>query len=119
MLLFLAGCSTAPLANFLDLVRPGRLGPEKVPPYGGVGVSRPVGGVVAGPLQYAPAPMPGPVAPEMGRMPPAPVAPGPTQTSSFSPGLNVPADPQKETPKIVRATSDIKHDYNYFQGFFH
>jgi hypothetical protein len=57
LLLLLTGCSTAPLADFLDFVRPGRLGPERVAPYGGVNAPRQVGapiGSVA--LESPPAP---------------------------------------------------------------
>ena len=64
LLLFLTGCSTAPLADFLDCVRPGRLGPERTPPYGGVSAPCPVG----------------PPAPVIGVAPPSsiPGAPGPS-----------------------------------------
>jgi hypothetical protein len=59
--LLLTGCSTAPLAGFLDAVRPGKIDPGK-PFYGGVGAD-PVTG--APPVTVvppaAPVPPPGPV----------------------------------------------------------
>ena len=36
LLLFALGCSTAPLADFLDVFRPGRVREEQGAPYGGV-----------------------------------------------------------------------------------
>src|ERR1051326_4564024 len=47
-MLLSAGCSTAPVADFLDFCKPGRLGPEQVAPYGGVCQPRPGGLPVAG-----------------------------------------------------------------------
>ena len=46
VLLGLVGCSTAPIAGFLDLVAPGRIRDGWCQPYGGVCVPHPVGGVV-------------------------------------------------------------------------
>jgi hypothetical protein len=43
VLLLAAGCSTAPLADLLDLCKPGRLGAEQTPPYGGVCAPKQVG----------------------------------------------------------------------------
>ncbi len=41
LLLLLAGCSTAPVADLLDLIKPSRLPPDKTPPYGGVCAPQP------------------------------------------------------------------------------
>lgn len=65
-LLAAAGCSTAPLADFLDVVRPGRLGPERVPPYGGVNAPVPAGPLVVPPPGPPPA-LPPPVPPAVAR----------------------------------------------------
>jgi hypothetical protein len=43
LLLFLAGCSTAPLADVLDLCKPGRIRQEGGATYGGVSAPPPVG----------------------------------------------------------------------------
>jgi hypothetical protein len=51
--LFVAGCSTAPVADLLDYFKPGRMGPDKTPPYGGVCTSPP-----GCPPAAAPAPPP-------------------------------------------------------------
>ncbi len=75
-LLCLAGCSTAPIADFLDFFKPGRLGPEQTPPYGGV----------CGPACVAPSPASPMVPPPsaQGPIPPSgpsqiapPLTPGP------------------------------------------
>jgi hypothetical protein len=77
LLCFLASCSTHPLTDFWDFVKPGTLGKTTVQPYGGVGVPQgaivpvapslpgavvtpvPGGGVIPGPL-----PLPGSRPPE-------------------------------------------------------
>src|SRR5262249_47268952 len=91
----MAGCSTAPLADVLDFLSPGRLGPERTPPYGGVCVPTAVGPPAAGlpapspgvsvPTPPSPAPVgtPLPGSPTVTPPPPAPVGtplPGPTGT---------------------------------------
>jgi hypothetical protein len=38
---FMAGCSTAPVADLMDYFSPGRMGPESTPPYGGVSAPHP------------------------------------------------------------------------------
>ena len=43
LLPFLAGCSTAPIADMLDFFKPGRLEQPSAAPYGGVCTPRPVG----------------------------------------------------------------------------
>jgi hypothetical protein len=66
LLLALAGCSTAPIADFLDLVCPGRFPANAKDPHGGVCIQQggPAGGVLG-------CPPPGAVA-----IPALPVAPG-------------------------------------------
>jgi hypothetical protein len=56
MLLLLTGCSTAPCADLLDWLCPGRLPPEKTTPYGGVCLPQ---GVIA----PCPTPIVAPVSP--------------------------------------------------------
>ena len=69
-LCFLAGCSTHPLVDVCDFFKPGKLGPNKVQPYGGVAIPQgpivPVGiptiGVPTAPgvlVVPGPAPLPG------------------------------------------------------------
>jgi hypothetical protein len=60
LMLFLAGCSTAPVADLLDYFTPGKLDQGKVAPYGGV----------CGPQQVG---SPGPAA----IIPPQPLVAGP------------------------------------------
>ena len=71
----LSGCSTAPLADVMDYLKPGKLGAQTTPPYGGVcptpGSAAPVGVPLA-----APAPPPGvPTGPPALPPSPAPFAP--------------------------------------------
>jgi hypothetical protein len=91
LLCFFAGCSTHPGADLCDWIKPGSLGPNRVQPYGGVGIPQgpivpvapnlpiapivPGGGVIPGP-----APLPGagniqlqpPTAPDFPPPPPTP-----------------------------------------------
>jgi hypothetical protein len=53
------GCSTHPLVDFCDLVQPGKMGPNKVTPYGGVGI--PQGAIVPATGPIDPPPFPGAV----------------------------------------------------------
>jgi hypothetical protein len=76
LVLFLAGCSTAPVADLLDYFTPGKLEPGKVAPYGGV----------CGPQQVG---APGPSA----VIPPQPLIAGP-------PLATAPAQPQLGTPTL-------------------
>ncbi|MBV9122042.1 MAG: hypothetical protein JO112_01620 [Planctomycetes bacterium] len=79
LLLFVTGCSTAPVADLLDFFAPGRLKPGDVAPYGGV----------CAPVQVGP---PGSVLP-------APVAPGPVLPAAPVPsGPVVPVPPPGEPP---------------------
>jgi hypothetical protein len=77
-LLLAAGCSTAPVADFLDLVAPGRieLGAQ---PYGGV--CAPQGGPIGGPAVPAPVAPPTPPPPPAGAVP-VPVVPNPVSNPS-------------------------------------
>ena len=75
VVLFLAGCSTAPIADFLDFFKPGRLEPEETPPYGGVCGAGCAAPPPAGPLVPVPAAQ-GPITPSG----PSPIAP------PFTPG---------------------------------
>jgi hypothetical protein len=70
-LLLLTGCSTAPIADLLDFVRPGRITPGPAP-YGGVCI--PQGGPVGAPVVAAPV-LPGPGIPPPPAPPGAPGAP--------------------------------------------
>jgi hypothetical protein len=81
--LLLAGCSTHPIADFLDVTQPGRMYPNEVSPYGGV--CGPQGSVLAPGLTCPPPVVPVPAAP--GPMGP-PVVPPPVPL----PG-NAPAPP--------------------------
>jgi hypothetical protein len=69
---FLSGCSTHPVVDILDYFKPGKLGPNKVQPYGGVGV--PQGAIVP----VAPSITVGPpaVVPGVGVVPPPAPLPG-------------------------------------------
>jgi hypothetical protein len=81
LLCFLTGCSTHPLADTLDLIKPGKLGPVTVQPYGGVNI--PQGPIVPG----------APLVPVIGM--PVPVQPGPAVVPppAALPGGNVPTFP--------------------------
>jgi len=80
---FIAGCSTAPIADLLDRFSPGKLEPAKVAPYGGVCGPQQVGVVPAGPV-----PVPGAAVP-LG--PPLPAPPGVAPQGAFgSPPLPPP-----------------------------
>jgi hypothetical protein len=82
-LLLLAGCSTHPICDVKDYFRPGKIGPNKVQPYGGVCIPQ---GPITGPgpsLPSVPAinvpvvPPPAPLPPPTGIVPPA-VPPAPS-----------------------------------------
>src|SRR5262245_19120158 len=93
--LLLGGCSTAPLADMLDLIKPGRIRRATVPPYGGVCAPRPVGSPVAGPLPVTVTPPPFVPGPTVGNPPPPAPPPGTPSVStmpSFAPtsGLGSP-----------------------------
>jgi hypothetical protein len=96
LLLLLAGCSTAPIADTMDYLFPGHLAPEKTNPYGGVclpqGINAPPAATTAPPpppvLPTAVAPLewpprlqasapPGGLVPPPGPAPPAPPPPPP------------------------------------------
>jgi hypothetical protein len=73
LLLLLAGCSTAPLADLLDFFSPGKLRGDNTPPRGGVCI--PQGGPIVAPAVPAPAPV----------VPAVPVPPAATPSSPFLP----------------------------------
>lgn len=77
---FLSGCSTHPCADFSDYVKPGKLGPTKVTPYGGVAI--PQGAII-------------PAAPDISVGPPAafPAAPGAVAPVVPPPAALPPASP--------------------------
>lgn len=84
VLLALVGCSTAPLANFLDFFAPGRIPEGERNPFGGV--CKPQGQVVGPPIiPPAPGAIPGPAAP--GPLIPAPI---PADGGSPSPAPVIP-----------------------------
>jgi hypothetical protein len=81
VLFLLTGCSTNPGADFCDWIRPGRLGPTEVTPYGGVLAQQhaitPISPVL-------PAIGPGfPPPPGGGFVPPAAPLPGPQPAGGF------------------------------------
>jgi hypothetical protein len=69
VLLLLAGCSTAPVADVLDFFAPGRARVGQTPPYGGVCI--PQGGSIVAPTVPAASGTPPPPAP------PTPLIPAP------------------------------------------
>ena len=79
LLLLLAGCSTAPVADIMDFFCTGRPRQGDCAPFGGVCI--PQGGPILAPVVPAPAPAPVPPVP-------APPIPGPTAPASpFLPAL--------------------------------
>jgi hypothetical protein len=78
LLLLLTGCSTAPIADVMDWLVPGRLPPDKTTPYGGVCLPQ---GVIA-PTPTAVAPVPAPLgATPFVPPPPPPVSAAPSMTT--------------------------------------
>jgi hypothetical protein len=90
LLALIAGCSTAPVADVLDWLKPARLGPEKTPPYGGVCTPTPAGS----PATLAPAPAPA-VIPPPTSAPAAVLPPPPPAALGVSRG---PLPPPDTTP---------------------
>jgi hypothetical protein len=90
LLLLLAGCSTAPCADFLDFFFPPRFNPGATP-YGGVCAPKPVGPAPPGTAQpiinpppgfpAAPPGLPGPAAPAVPFPDPPPPPPPPVPGS--------------------------------------
>jgi hypothetical protein len=81
VLVVLVGCSTQPCIDVKDYFRPGKIGPNQAPPYGGVCNPQ---GPITGPGPYLPAvpaisvpvvPPPAPLPPPTGGVPPAGPAP--------------------------------------------
>lgn len=74
LLCFVAGCSTRPMLDLFDTFKPGKLGPNKVQPYGGVAI--PQGPIVPAGLPVIGTPTPlvvPPPAPLPGNRPPGAV----------------------------------------------
>jgi hypothetical protein len=82
LLLLVCGCSTAPVADVMDYLVPGRIDLSKGNPYGGVCIPQggPPGGAVA-PLAVPVVP----VAPPPGAVPAAPVVPPPPPPAGVGP----------------------------------
>src|SRR5438105_2538451 len=95
-MLLLAGCSTAPVADLLDWVKPGRISSEKTAPYGGVCQPHPGGpvlgpGVPGGPPAPPPAPIGAPPPPASIGAPPPPIPALPAPAGSVAPPPPIPA----------------------------
>ena len=73
LLCLLAGCSTHPLVDTLDFFKPGRAGPNKVQPYGGVAIPQ---GPIVPVAPSIPGIMPVPAFPGGGVIPPPVPVPG-------------------------------------------
>jgi hypothetical protein len=86
VILLAAGCSTHPIADTLDTLRPGRLYPDTRAPYGGVCV--PQGPGVTGTSPASPVIPPPPVVP-----PPAPLPPGGVAVPNIPPPGGLPVPP--------------------------
>src|SRR5260370_11532513 len=99
LLLFLGGCSTAPVADLLDRFYPGQIGAEATPPYGGVSNPYP-GGLAAPPGTAVAGPVPPPTPPSGNQFSPAPVGPPP-----FSPSIGAPVPVPTATPAPPEPTS--------------
>jgi hypothetical protein len=82
---FLAGCSTHPIANIQDYFRPGKMYPNEVEPYGGVCIQQ---GAVLVPGPVAPPPNLPAVVP-----PPVPL-PGTTGAAAPPPAFPLPPLPR-------------------------
>jgi hypothetical protein len=91
-----AGCSTHPLVDLCDTVKPAKLGPNKVQPYGGVAIPQgPIVPVAPAVVVGPPAVVPGgavvpPPAPLPGARPPGlqlqpPIGDGPPPFPPFPP----------------------------------
>lgn len=77
----LTGCSTHPVADMLDYFAPGKMGPNEVPPYGGVGIPQ---GAIVPPAAVVPGGVvPGGVIPPP--VVPPPVVPPPAPLPSVRP----------------------------------
>jgi hypothetical protein len=104
LLLLMAGCSTAPVADVMDYFSPGRLDKPQVAPYGGVcqtpGQGPPLNAIpIAGPPPAFPgagAPTGPPPAAGPGTLPPPPVFPI-TSPSSANPLIPVQPPPGLQT----------------------
>jgi hypothetical protein len=79
LLVFLTGCSTAPVADVMDYFWAGQITPDATPPVGGVCIPQggpPTSGPIPIPVPAAAGPVaPGPITPPPGAIP-SPVFPG-------------------------------------------
>lgn len=86
-LLLLAGCSTHPFCDVKDYLRPSKMRPNEVQPYGGVCLPQ---GPITGPGPALPSvpPIPVPVVPPPAPLPPSTgaVPPAPPPSPSIFPG---------------------------------
>jgi hypothetical protein len=89
--LLAVGCSTHPIADTLDALKPGRMYPDARTPYGGVCI--PQGPGVTGTNPSAPVIPPPPVVP-----PPAPLPPGGVAVPNMAPGGGLPVPPLGPPP---------------------
>ncbi|HEV3258351.1 MAG TPA: hypothetical protein VG013_15840 [Gemmataceae bacterium] len=122
LLLMLAGCSTAPVADLLDYFKPAQLEPGATAPYGNVGASTPIVAPVVVPAAPLPPPVlgapgvapppgppfipPPPPGPGPGDLPPPrpvePLPPGPTTAAPMSNDLSRPASaPSPDGPGVL------------------
>jgi hypothetical protein len=97
IMLFLTGCSTAPVADLMDRFYPGQIGPEATPPYGGVSTPYP-GGLVPPPGPGLAGPVPPPTPPSVNPLSPAPLAGNTPPPFSPSVGAPVPLSPSAPLP---------------------
>jgi hypothetical protein len=110
-LVLLTGCSTAPIADLLDFFKPGQIGPEQAPPYGGVCGPRLEGPAATGPVLPPAAVVPGtgvpgpvlPPAPGSTLPPPATGSPAPPPADAAPPAG--PPAPGLESAPLVPSAS--------------
>ena len=101
LLCFLMGCSTHPLADVCDYLQPGKMGPNKVQPYGGTaaqqGVFLPQTPSIQLGVPAVPPPPGAPVVP-----PPAPLPGSPPLGVSIQPPQPIPPIPPAPPPNFGR-----------------
>jgi hypothetical protein len=102
LLLLLAGCSTHPLTDTCDFLKPGKLYKTTVTPYGGVAIPQ---GPIIPPAPNISVGPPGVITPGPPTIPPAQALPGnrpPVQLQTPTPGSDIfpplPPDPPRKMP---------------------
>jgi hypothetical protein len=85
-----SGCSTHPISDTMDFFRPGKIGPDKVVPYGGVCIPQ---GPVTSPAPVVPVVPTAPAVPPIAVPVVPPPAPLPPPTGTLPP-------PSTPTPSI-------------------